>query len=74
MTPARNTLIKTFNVDHLDFEGEANDPQLGGNGVTPTKGRALGTTAFGLAADDISRIQATEGEGFGFHADPNESL
>lgn len=69
---ARNTLIKTFNAGHLDLEGEI--PQLGGNCITPSKGRALGTTAFGIAADDISRIQATDGDRFGFNADPNESL
>lgn len=74
VTPVRNTLMKTFNADHLDFEASAIEPQLGGNGITPTKGRALGTTAFGIAADDISRIQPTEGDRFGFHADPNESI
>ena len=57
LTPARNTLIKTFNMDHLDIE---DDFVLGGK-ITPLKERALGTTAFGMVADNISRIQGTEG-------------
>jgi hypothetical protein len=32
--------------------------------ITPIKERALGTTAFGIIADDISKIHGTEaGEG-----------
>lgn len=44
-------------MDHLDIE---DDFVLGGK-VTPLKERALGTTAFGMVADNISRIQGIEG-------------
>ena len=64
-------MIKTFNVTQLDFE---DDFVLGGK-ITAQKERALSTTAFGMVADDISRIQGTDGiqEGAN-HEDPNESI
>jgi hypothetical protein len=61
ITPVRNTLIKTFHVDHLDLEEDQPDFIMQNN-ITPVKERALGTTAFGIMADDISRIQGTDGK------------
>lgn len=53
-------MIKTFHADHLNLEDDQPD-FLMQNNITPIKERALGTTAFGIIADDISGIHLTAG-------------